>query len=460
MKHRSRWLTTGIAAIIILGIGYGWRTSHYKTHFLSDTEIGGIQVGGQTAFQAAKTLQTHLTNQRYTVNEDHQQLASFTSKQAGLKAYSSSQLQVLLKKQNAFSWPAHVTNASANEQKLSRQAINDTDLTALANQIVTKANQTPRTKTQNARLVYADHVFKIKAPVYGTQVTTASVKSALAEAIENNRATINLKTAYVKPTVRSNSPALKTAQTKAKKLADNKVTYQLANHKVTIPRETIASWLTTKNGTISTNQAKMLKWLTKLSYRYGSVHQTRHFKTHSGSTVSVPAGLYGWSIKVASETPALSKVILDGKSTTRTPIIQGTGYHKNGTDIGNTYVEVSKSAQHMWIYKHGKVVISTPVVTGKPVKGTTPSGVYVVWNKQHNATLRGKNDDGSNYASKVSYWMPVDDTGVGIHDSPWQPRYGGNWYLTHGSHGCVNTPPSVMKQVFATVSINTPVVIY
>ncbi len=211
---------------------------------------------------------------------------------------------------------------------------------------------------------------------------------------------------------------------------------------------------------MTTSNSKILSYLTKLSYRYGTVHKTRHFKTHSGSTVSVPAGLYGWSIKVTSETPILAKLVLAGKPTTRTPVIQGTGYHKDGTDIGNTYVEVSKSAQHMWVHKNGKIVISTDVVTGKPVKGTTPSGVYVVWNKQRNATLRGQNDDGSNYASPVSYWMPVDDTGVGIHDSPWQPRYGGSWYLTHGSHGCVNTPPSVMSHVYATVALHTPVVIY
>ena len=56
--------------------------------------------------------------------------------------------------------------------------------------------------------------------------------------------------------------------------------------------------------------------------------------------------------------------------------------------------------------------------------------------------------------------MPIDDTGVGIHDSPWQPRYGGDWYLTHGSHGCVNTPPDVVGKVYAAVPLHTAVVIY
>lgn len=163
---------------------------------------------------------------------------------------------------------------------------------------------------------------------------------------------------------------------------------------------------------------------------------------------------------MTSETPILSKAVLAGKPVTRTPVIQGTGYHKDGSDLGSTYIEVSKPEQHMWVHKNGKVIISTDVVTGKPVSGTTPSGVWDVWSKQRNAVLRGKNDDGSNYASPVKYWMPIDNTGVGIHDSPWQPRYGGSWYLTHGSHGCVNTPPSVVGKVYAAVPLHTPVVIY
>ena len=55
--------------------------------------------------------------------------------------------------------------------------------------------------------------------------------------------------------------------------------------------------------------------------------------------------------------------------------------------------------------------------------------------------------------------MPIDNTGVGLHDSPWQPKYGGDWYLAHGSHGCVNTPPKTMAKLFDLVAIGTPVIV-
>ncbi|GAX04523.1 hypothetical protein IWT140_02165 [Secundilactobacillus pentosiphilus] len=459
MTHRSRWVSAGLAIIVILGIGYGWRTAHYNSHFLSDTQIGGIQVGGQTADQAAQTLKTKLSNQTYTVEEHSKALAHFTSREAGVKAYSETQLKQMIAKQNSYSWPVHAINASADDQRLSASAMDNSDLTVLADRITQMAG-TNRSATHNAKLVYKGHKFTIQKPVYGTEVSQASVKAALIKAIENHQSTINLADAYVKPTVLANSKALVSAKDHAEKLSKNRITYRITNHSIRVPSEAIASWLTTKNGKLATSNAKIEQYLIKLSHQYGTIHKTRHFKAHDGKTVKVPAGLYGWSIKVTSETPLLSKAILAGKPVTRTPVIQGTGYHKDGSDLGSTYIEVSKPEQHMWVHKNGKIIISTAVVTGKPVSGTTPSGVWDVWSKQRNAVLRGKNDDGSNYASPVKYWMPIDNTGVGIHDSPWQPRYGGDWYLTHGSHGCVNTPPSVVGKVYAAVPLHTAVVIY
>ena len=118
--------------------------------------------------------------------------------------------------------------------------------------------------------------------------------------------------------------------------------------------------------------------------------------------------------------------------------------------IEDTYIEVDLENQHMWYYKDGKVALETDIVSGKPTT-PTPAGVFYVWNKEEDATLKGTNDDGTPYESPVNYWMPIDWTGVGIHDSDWQPEYGGDLWKTRGSHGCINTPPSVMKELFGMV---------
>ena len=43
------------------------------------------------------------------------------------------------------------------------------------------------------------------------------------------------------------------------------------------------------------------------------------------------------------------------------------------------------------------------------------------------------------YEQPVTYWMPFNG-GIGFHDADWQPYFGGDRYLTGGSHGCINLP--------------------
>ena len=49
---------------------------------------------------------------------------------------------------------------------------------------------------------------------------------------------------------------------------------------------------------------------------------------------------------------------------------------------------------------------------------------------------------------------------VGIHDASWRTEYGGDIYLTNGSHGCVNTPYTEAEKVFNAIEIGDPVIVY
>ena len=63
-------------------------------------------------------------------------------------------------------------------------------------------------------------------------------------------------------------------------------------------------------------------------------------------------------------------------------------------------------------------------------------------------------------AAFVHYWMPFNG-GVGIHDLASRGNnFGGDIYMTNGSHGCINTPLDAAKKIFDTVSVGTPVIVY
>jgi hypothetical protein len=125
-------------------------------------------------------------------------------------------------------------------------------------------------------------------------------------------------------------------------------------------------------------------------------------------------------------------------------------------DLGDTYIEVDVTNQHLYYYVNGVVSIETDIVTGDMSKGHgTPSGFYNAYDKQREKTLRG--DD---YETLVHYWMRLNNAGIGIHDAYWKHEFGGDVYLHNGSHGCINCPPDMAELLWNNVKNKTPVIVY
>lgn len=460
MAKQNRIKLIGIiVCLCLIGI-YIVKGTQYKEKFLPRTTVAGINVGGQTTTEAEKNLAQHFNHQKVTLTENGKTITTFTGQSVGVVPNFEQTLANLKANQNAWSWPLHLFYRDQHVKSAKAIKINQVTYQKFYNQLKSQLG-TGRKANEAATIKKVNGTFKIVAAVQGNQVSTAKLDHSIKNSLAKGLTTINLKNDYIKvKTTSADKRHLNTALAKIKKLQNVSVTYKIAGHTINVPQTTSSDWLTYANGKVTLDHAKVKKYLLSLNSKYATYGKAINFKSTKQGTVKVKAGNYGWSIKVAAETGALTKAMLKGQAVTRTPLHVGVGYGTTSNDgIGNTYVEVDKTAQHMWLYKNGKAVLDTDVVTGKPGQDT-PSGVYFVWNKQRNATLKGSNDDGSSYASPVSYWMPVDYTGVGIHDASWQPKFGGTWYKTHGSHGCVNTPPTTMAKVYSLVNLDTPVIIF
>lgn len=100
--------------------------------------------------------------------------------------------------------------------------------------------------------------------------------------------------------------------------------------------------------------------------------------------------------------------------------------------------------------------METPVVTGDITKGSgTETGTGMIWSRETNRYLTGQT-----WNSFVSYWMPFNWSGEGLHDASWRGSFGGQIYKGNGSNGCVNMPPPVVGQFFKETYIGLPVVVY
>lgn len=196
-------------------------------------------------------------------------------------------------------------------------------------------------------------------------------------------------------------------------------------------------------------------WVDVLADRYDTLGTTRTFEATGGFTVEVSGGIYGNQIDRAAEKAYLKKAIYDKVTEEREPIYSQEALYKGTNDIGPTYIEVNMTDQKLYYYVDGELIIDTPVVTGNMGRRmNTPCGTNYVYFKQRNRTLIGPN-----YQTFVNYWMAVNGH-IGIHDATWRNEFGGDIYLTQGSHGCINTPMEAVSQLYDMVEVGTPVVMY
>ena len=171
--------------------------------------------------------------------------------------------------------------------------------------------------------------------------------------------------------------------------------------------------------------------------------------------IEVKGGFYGWRINRAAETMALMESIKLGETIEREPIYSQRASSRDKDDIGNTYVEINITRQHLWFYKNGKLITQGAIVTGNPNNGkATHCGTYMLNYKEMGSTLRGHN-----YEAEVTYWMPFNGN-IGIHDASWRHSFGGSIYKRNGTHGCVNAPLYLAKKIYENIENGTPVICY
>lgn len=126
---------------------------------------------------------------------------------------------------------------------------------------------------------------------------------------------------------------------------------------------------------------------------------------------------------------------------------------KNSVDLLNDhYIIVDISDQEVNMYNDNELLLTSPVVTGKPPYSSTPTGIYNIGDKQRDVT-------GARYLVGKGYKVHVDcmmkhDGNRGFHTADWRSaeEFGGTTYLTNGSHGCVNMPHEAAMDMYNVVN--------
>jgi hypothetical protein len=470
-KHKQRvnsfkwiakrmFITTSIIiiiALIFMAIRY-YQANHFNEHI----KINGIEVSGLNADQALEKLKTSvLKNVVYVgqlqILDGKDTKMRFTDKDLpGVKR--------LLRSQRTFFPSSNTKNYSLMPSELD-QYRSQTMKKKVEEKLISINKSLKAPQDADAHLEQGKIV--VSKSISGEQYDVAGLLKDYQK--QEYTSEIRLNPVYIQP-IKKDNTIVKNKVKKLQQLLQQTVDYKVQDKVYTLKAsDLIKNASVSKEMKITIDMGDIKNKIAKINNSQSTLNKNFRFKTHSGSVISVKGQGYGWAIDVDKETKQIQEAFeKEEKSISASNIIghgwsnEGYGYETTTNNgIGKTYAEVSIAEQRIWIYKKGKLVVTTNVVTGKHSTGEdTSPGVWYILYKRSPYVLEGSRAGSSDYSIKVDYWAPFTNSGQGFHDASWRQNWASDAFLTEGSGGCVNTPSSVMKTVYDNLSTYEPVVIY
>lgn len=303
--------------------------------------------------------------------------------------------------------------------------------------------------------------FYIVPEVYGNKLDFNEAYNYLLNALRNGKTVIDFREITdITPEITANGIELKEQMENINKIVATTVEYKLHNGDTyKLNASTIKDWVSRDdNGNYSIDlKSNVTKFVDKLAKKAKYKITSTKFNATGLGEISVSFGRATYAnVDKEKEIERLTKQLESKKSAKFDVIYEALPDY---TKI-DTYVELDLSRQRVWMYVNGECVLETPCVTGNVAQGySTPAGIYYLTYKTMNATLEGYNYDGSTYSTPVTYWMPFNG-GIGFHDATWRGSFGGNIYMTNGSHGCVNLPYWAASTLYSYINTSIPIILY
>ena len=456
----------GTVGALLIG-GYCAVAIYYGTHFFPGTKINGLDCGRQNLDTVNSMMRLQTLD--YTLKvvgrdpdtcESGAVLLNMTAEDIDLYDVDmDAELEKILEGQNNWVW-IHIPGSREYVYDVITDVRYDEEMVMALLRDCKAFQKSYMEEPQDAYIgeySESEGSYVIIPDTKGSLLNTDEGCKVIKEAIENRERSVDLEEqdCYRTAKVRADNDRLLDTLEEANLWLSTEVTYDWNGNAVLLDRKLLKDWISISDNQVTLDEDAVSEFVNTNAKEYDTYGKKRTFVTTGGAEVTLNSGAYGWRTDRNAETEELIELIYQGSVLEKEPVYSMRAAQKGKNDIGNSYVEIDLTHQHLYLYNSGSIVVESDFVSGNVSKGNaTPSGVFGVTYKTTDAVLRG-----DNYETPVKYWMPFNGN-IGMHDATWRSDFGGDIYLTNGSHGCINLPYGKAKEIYQYVSTGFPVVCY
>lgn len=443
-------LAVSLLVLLYLGISV-----FFLSHFMFRTSLNGAVISLMTVEEVEEVLRAQCDGYTLSVTGRGDLRTELLARDISMVPKFDGQVERMLAGQNAFLWPFSMFRETPLETSSFATFDPEQVKEALTNSVFFYSNH--QVQPVDATYVYENGMFKVVPENEGSLLNASMVFDAANEAIGSLLRHLSLEEAgcYVAPAVYADDAALNSFVDLLNRYAAMTIRIDYGEEAEILDGETIKDWLVIDGENVSISEDAVKDYVASLCRAHDTFTLDREFRTTAGEVITVKGGNYGWWTDRVSTAELIKETILTGDDVTIEPVYYAVAATRGSSDIGDSYVEIDLTNQHVYVYKDGLLALETDCVSGRPTNGNwTPTGTYAITYKTTNAVLRGEN-----YETPVKYWMPFNGN-VGMHDASWRGSFGEEIYVRNGSHGCVNLPPAAAKQIYDLVEQGEAVVVY
>ena len=398
-KHKGARIFGLIMLMIVVlgGCAYAAASYYFADRFFEGTWINGVNCSQMTAAEVENLFKQKFENYTIEVSARDQAPQTISGADISYQYLSTGEVLKLLKQQKPYEWIKGLY-----EQKSYTVSENTGyNRTQLQEQLKTLscAQAENQTEPENAYVAYQNGQFVIVPETVGSKLNIKEAYKVLNAAVDAGQTSVNFSDtpeAYVNAEVTQNDPALQSALEACNNYTKASITYTFGSQTTTLNGDTIKDWLQfDEKGQLiwddNSFQQHVADYVAQLAATYDTVGTEREFQTTSGRTVYVSSSVYGWKIDQAAEAAQLSQEIQSGTQTTREPVYSQTANSYGVNDLGDTYIEVDLSEQHMYYYQNGSDIFESDFVSGNMsyADRQTHAGIFTLYYKKSPDVLRG-----------------------------------------------------------------------